>query len=188
MIDGYSGSVLTRDGLRLLSMLFTRPGELRQMEWAELDLDAAQWRIPASKMKLRRPHIVPLPTQAISILRDLKKLAAGGRFVFPSERTKDRAMSDNTLNAALRRMGIDTRTEHCAHGFRSSARTLLAEMGWIPAIIERQLAHKSRDATEAAYDRAQYLSERVKMMQQWADYLDGLRDGAQIIPIGRKQA
>jgi integrase len=192
-IDGYSGSPITRAALQLSPLLFVRPGELRAAEWPEFDLHAAEWRIPAHKMKMRLPHIVPLSKQAVAILRDLQPLTGGAiagkadapRFVFPGARTRMRPMSNNTVNASLRRIGY-TGEQMTAHGFRATARTLLAELGWLPDAIERQLAHKASGPLGAAYDRAQFLNERRKMMQAWADYLDSLRNGAAVLPFKRK--
>lgn len=184
-IDGYSGHFVTRCALRLAPLLFVRPGELRAMQWDELDLEAALWRIPASRMKMREAHAVPLSKQAVAILRELAPLTGRGRYCFPSLQTANRPMSENTVNAALRRLGYDKDTM-TGHGFRAMASTRLNELGWAPDVIERQLAHAERNKVRAAYNRAQYMVERVRMMQAWADYLDGLREGATIIPIKRK--
>lgn len=173
-IDGYGGQHVTRCALQLAPLLLARPGELRAMEWAELDLDNAEWRIPAQRMKMREAHIVPLSTQAVAILRDLQRLTGRGRYCFPSLRTSDAPMSENTINAALRALGYDKATM-TGHGFRAMASTRLNEMGWPPDVIERQLAHAERNKVRAAYNRALYLEERRKMMQAWADYLDRLR-------------
>jgi integrase len=194
-IDGYTGSPITRAALVLSPLLFVRPGELRAAEWTEFDLDAAEWRIPAAKMKMRAAHIVPLSAQAVAILNDLYPLTGGAiaskpdapRYVFPGARSRLRPMSNNTVNASLRRIGY-TGEQMTAHGFRATARTLLAELGWIPDAIERQLAHKASGPLGAAYDRAQFLAERRKMMQAWADYLDSLRSGAAVIPFKRKKS
>lgn len=190
-IYGYSGSPEASAALRLAPMLFVRPGELRAAEWQQFELDspAPAWRYLASKTKAQ--HIVPLPSQAVQILRELRPLTDIKsearddlpRFVFPSVRTRARPMSENTVNAALRRLGY-TGDQVTGHGFRAMARTLLAEMGWKPDAIERQLAHKASGPLGAAYDRAQYLEERRKMMQAWADYLDQLRRGeSKVVPI-----
>lgn len=181
-IDGYQGHAVATAALKLAPLVFVRPGELRRMEWQELDLDAAEWRIPASKMKMREAHIVPLSRQAVAILRELEPLTGRGQYVFPSVRTASRPMSENTLNAALRRLGY-TKEQMTAHGFRAMASTRLNEMGWDADVIERQLAHAERNKVRAAYNRAQYLTERRRMMQAWADYLDGLKCGAKIVPI-----
>jgi len=173
-IDGYRGSHVTRCALRLAPLVFVRPGELRAAEWAEFNLEAAEWRIPAAKMKMREQHLVPLSKQALSVLDDLRPLTGSGRYLFPSERTADRPMSDNTVNGALRRLGY-SREELTGHGFRAMASTLLNEQGWHRDAIERQLAHAERNAVRAAYNYAEHLPERRRMMQAWADFLDGLR-------------
>jgi len=173
-IDGYEGSEIARCALRLAPLVFVRPGELRHAEWSEINLDGGEWRIPAVKMKMREQHIVPLSTQAVAILRDLLPLTGSGSYVFPSVRTDTRPMSENTVNAALRRLGY-TKDEMTGHGFRSVASTLLHEQGWPSAAIERQLAHGERNKVKAAYNYAQYLEERREMMQSWSDYLDGLK-------------
>ena len=173
-IDGYTGSFIVRCALGLAPLVFARPGELRQAEWAEFDLDGALWRISATKMKMREEHVIPLSTQAMEVLRELQPLTGAGRYVFPGERSWQRPMSDGTVNAVLRRLGFDKDTM-TAHGFRAMASTRLNEMGWAPDIIERQLAHAERNKVRAAYNRAQYLDERRRLMQAWSDYLDGLR-------------
>lgn len=186
-IENYSGQFVTRCALKLSPLLFVRPGELRWAEWAEIDLDRATWNIPAAKMKMDEPHIVPLATQAIAILRELHPLTAvgaGAKYVFPATYSRQRPMSENTVNLALRRMGY-TSKEIVAHGFRSMASTLLNEQGWHPDVIERQLAHAERNEVRRAYNRAKYLPERVRMMQAWADYLDALRSGAKVVSIKR---
>lgn len=188
-IDGYQGELVTRCALRLSPLVFVRPGELRHAEWSEIDMDKAEWNIPAEKMKMRIPHLVPLSRQAIEILKELQPLTGEGRYVFPSMRTADRPISDNTINAALRRLGFDTREEMTAHGFRATARTILDEvLGFRPDFIEHQLAHAVRDPNGRAYNRTAHLAERRKMMQAWADYLGNLRDGAEVIPINCKTA
>jgi integrase len=184
-IGTYQGSLVTKCALRLAPLVFVRPGELRKAEWTEIDLDGAQWRIPAAKMKMREEHIVPLAPQAVAILRELHPLTGRGQYVFPSYRGKARTMSENTVNAALRYMGFDKDTM-TGHGFRAMASTRLNEMGWAPDVIERQLAHAERNKVRAAYNRAQYVDERTRMMQAWAEYLDGLRAGADVVPIKRK--
>lgn len=173
-IDGYTGSQITRAALRLAPLVFVRPGELRKAQWTEFDLDGKEWRIPATRMKMRQQHIVPLSDQAVAILRDLFPLTGRGANVFPGARDPDRCMSENTVNAALRRLGY-TKDDMTGHGFRSMASTLLNEQGWHRDAIERQLAHQERDAIRAAYNYADHLLERRRMMQAWADYLDGLR-------------
>lgn len=183
-LDGYGGQHVTRCALRIAPLLFVRPGELRAMEWAELDLDAAQWRIPAHRMKMREQHVVPLSSQAVAILRELQPLTGRGRYVFPSLRTAAAPMSENTVNAALRSLGYDKDTM-TGHGFRAMASTRLNELGWSPDVIERQLAHAERNKVRAAYNRAQYLAEREKMMAAWADYLDSLREGSNVVELKR---
>lgn len=180
-IEGYDGDKLTSIALRLISHLFVRPGELRFSEWKEFDFDNAVWTIPDYKMKMRRPHVVPLSKQAIAIIRELDHDENYSPYLFPSLRSVGRPMSDNTLNAALRRLGYG-KDDMTAHGFRAMAATLLNEMGiWNPDAIERQLAHAENNAVRRAYTRGQYWDERVQMMQHWSDYLDQLRDGATIL-------
>ena len=183
-MDGYSGTAETCAALKLAPLLFVRPGELRTAEWPQFELDgpAPAWRFFVNKTKTH--HIVPLSAQAVEILANLKPLTGNGAagrpgapcYVFPSVRTRARPMSENTVNYALRGLGY-TGEQITGHGFRAMARTLLAEMGWKPDAIERQLAHKASGPLGAAYDRAQFLDERRKMMQAWADYLDGLKRG-----------
>jgi len=186
-IHGYSGHPVTALALKLAPLVFVRPGELRAAEWTEFDLVNAEWRIPGERMKMGDPHLVPLSRQALAILRELQPLARGGKYLFPSLRTRDRPMSDNTINAALRRMGY-TSEEQTGHGFRSMASTLLNEQGFPPDVIELQLAHTERNKVRAAYNKAQRLPERRKMMQAWADYLDGLRAGGNVVPLKRRRA
>jgi integrase len=185
-IAGYSGSYITRGALQLAPLVFVRPGELRKAEWSEFDLDKAEWRIPAHKMKMKAVHIVPLSTQAVLILRELHALTGTGRYVFTGARGDDRHMSENTVNAGLRRLGYAV-GDMTGHGFRSMASTLLNEQGWNRDAIERQLAHAERDDIRAAYNYAEHLQERRKMMQAWADYLDKLKAGAEVVPL-RKPA
>jgi integrase len=173
-IDAYTGSHVVRSALRLAPLVFVRPAELRGAEWAEFDFDAAEWRIPARRMKMRVPHIVPLSTQVTAILKDLQPATGDGNFVFPSPRSRARPLSNVALLAALRSMGYEQGTM-TVHGFRSSASTLLNEQGWRADAIERQLAHGERNLVRAAYNHAQYLGERRLMMQGWANYLDELR-------------
>ena len=173
-IDGYEGHLITRCALRLAPLVFVRPGELRHAEWQEINLEQAEWKIPAAKMKMRSPQIIPLSEQAIAILREIEPLTDLGRYIFPSLRSAERPMSNNTILAALRRMGY-AKEEMSGHGFRAMASTLLHEQGWPPDVIERQLAHAERNNVRAAYNHAQHLPERRRMMQAWADYLDGLR-------------
>jgi integrase len=175
-IDGYSGQPITALALKLAPLVFVRPGELRGAEWSEFDLEGAEWRIPAARMKMGEQHVVPLSRQAVAILRELQILTGSGRYVFPSLLSAERPMSDNTINAALRRLGYAS-DEQTGHGFRSMASTLLNEQGFPPDVIELQLAHVERNKVRAAYNRAQRLKERRKMMQEWADYLDELRTG-----------
>jgi integrase len=157
-------------------MCLLRPGELRFAEWREFDLATAEWRIPAEKMKMDEYHLVPLSKQAVAIIRELQPFTGNGKYLFPSLRTKERPISDVALNAALRRLGFSSE-EQTAHGFRTIADTFLNELGFPPDIIELQLAHKERNKVRAAYNRAQRLDERRKMMQLWADHLDSLRTG-----------
>ena len=182
-IDGFNGQSTTVAALKLLALLAPRPGELRFATWDEFNLETSEWTIPAVRMKMRREHRVPLPRQAIAILKDLKKLAGQSTFLFPSLRTILKPMSENTLNAALRRLGY-TQDEATAHGFRATFSTLANQSGlWNPDAIERQLAHVEGNEVRRAYLRADFWDERVKMMQWWADQLDTLRAGAKIIPI-----
>uniref|UniRef100_D5X4J3 Integrase family protein n=1 Tax=Thiomonas intermedia (strain K12) TaxID=75379 RepID=D5X4J3_THIK1 len=181
--DGYTGGVVVRTALQLQVMLFVRPGELRHMEWAELDLGGAQWRIPGEKMKMREPHIVPLPRQAVALLKDLQPFSCRSRYVFPSPRSKDRPMSENAVNVALRTLGYDRDTV-TGHGFRATARTILDEkLRYRVEVIEMQLAHAVRDPLGRAYNRTKYLEERKDMMQAWADYLGKIRAGADAVNI-----
>lgn len=182
MLDSYQGSLLVRCALKLLPLLFVRPGELRAMQWADVDLEKGEWSYMVNKTKT--PHIVPLAKQALAILREIYPLTGRGQYVFPSARTNERPISDMTMNAAMRRMGIDTRTEITGHGFRAVARTILDEvLGFRPDFIEHQLAHAVRDPLGRAYNRTAHLPERKKMMQAWGDYLDALKAGAEIIPL-----
>ncbi|MDO3376557.1 tyrosine-type recombinase/integrase [Geoalkalibacter halelectricus] len=174
-IDGYQGSFVVKSALQLAPLVFVRPGELRQAQWAELDLDRAEWNIPAERMKIKKAHGVPLSGQAVAILRELKALTGRSRYLFPSARSNARPLSDNALNAALRRMGFE-KDEMTTHGFRALARTILDEvLGFRPEIIEHQLAHVVKDPLGRAYNRTTHLGERKRMMQDWADYLDGLK-------------
>jgi integrase len=187
-IEGYSGDPTTRAALKLSALLFVRPGELRHAEWAEFDLDAGEWNIPAGKMKMRQPHLVPLCDQVVAILRELHQLTGRGEYVFPGGRSPRRPMSNNAINAALRRMGYGTDTM-TAHGFRATARTILDEvLGYRVDYIEHQLAHAVKDPNGRAYNRTAHLPERRKMMQAWADYLDSLRLGAKIVRFDRQSA
>jgi integrase len=177
-IGNYQGTFVVQSAFRISPLLFQRPGEIRQLLWSDIDLEAKEWRPYISKTDFH--HIVPLSTQAISILDGIKPLTGAGQYVFPSSRGDGRPMSDNTIRTALKSLGYDSDTM-TAHGFRTTASTLLNEQGWSPDAIERQLAHSPRDQVRAAYNRAQYLDERRRMMQSWADYLDGLKNGAQVI-------
>ena len=194
-IDAYQGTPVVRAALALAPLVFLRPGELRKAEWAEFDLDGATWTIPAARMKGRLkakltgpPHVVPLAPQAAVILRDLYPLTGKGRYVFPNPLTPDRPLSDNGVLSALRRMGFG-KDEMTGHGFRAVARTLTAErLGIAPEVIEAQLAHAVGDALGRAYNRTKFMEQRRDMMSKWADYLDQLRRGAQVIPLPGKMA
>jgi len=191
----YRGQPVTRAALQLAAMVFQRPGEVRKAEWAEIDLDAGLWTIPSERMKRTRQgklsgaaHIVPLATQAVAVLSDLHPLTGHGLYVFPSLRTGERPMSDNAILSALRRMGFP-KDEMTGHGFRAMARTMLAErLGVDEAVIEAQLAHTVRDSLGRAYNRTEFVEQRRAMMQTWADYLDKLRDGADVLPFPNKAA
>jgi len=173
-IEGYKGEFITQSALSLGPLVFVRPGELRHAEWSEMNLEIGEWRIPSEKMKMGQPHIVPLARQSVVLLTELQPLTGTGKYLFPSVRSLDRPISENTINAALRRMGY-TKEEMTGHGFRSMASTLLNEQGWNRDHIERQLAHTERNKIRAAYNYADYLPERRIMMQAWADYLDSLK-------------
>ena len=180
-IFGYTGHPSTVGALKLAPLVFVRPGELRKAEWVEIDLEGAEWRIPGAKMKMGVDHIVPLSTQAVEILRSVHPITGHGRFVFPSLRSDERPMSENTINGALRAMGY-SKDIHTAHGFRAMARTILDEvLGERVDYIEHQLAHTVKDPNGRAYNRTAHLPARRKMMQRWSDYLDKLRIGAEII-------
>ena len=188
-IYDYSGHPQVKAALKLSAMLFVRPGELRSMEWAELDLDAAEWRIPGSKMKMKVDHLVPLSTQALALIEGMKPLTGSRRYVFPSiGRSEDRPMSENTINSALRAMGIPRET-HTAHGFRAMFRTIADEvLGERVDLIEHQLAHNVKDPLGRAYNRTSHLPARRDMMQRWSDYLDKIRIGADVIQLPVKAA
>ena len=175
-IDGYEGHLITRCALKLAPLVFVRPGELRHAEWHEINFEQADWKIPEEKMKMRTPHMVPLAAQAIEVLKELEPLTGERRYVFPSLRTSARPMSNNTVLAALRRMGY-AKEEMSGHGFRAMASAILHEQGWPSDVIERQLAHSERNSIKAAYNHAQHLPERRRMMQAWADYLNTLKNG-----------
>lgn len=181
-IEGYEGQPSTHYALRLAPHVFVRPGELRQAGWCEFDLERAVWTIPASRTKLRKEHVVPLSRQVVKILREAGRISGAGILAFPGLRG-NRPISNNTMNAALRRLGYG-HDEMTSHGFRAMASTLLNQSGkWRPDVVERSLAHGERDKIRAAYNRAQYWDERVEMAQWWSDYLDALRDGAQVIAL-----
>ncbi|WP_165831064.1 tyrosine-type recombinase/integrase [Sphingomonas pokkalii] len=187
-IDSYEGQGMTKWALQLAPHVFVRPGELRHARWEEIDLDAAVWTIPAEKMKMRKPHHVPLSTQSIAILLEIRSITGSNGYVFPSMRSRTRPMSDNTLNAALRRLGYSS-DEMTAHGFRAMASTLLNESGkWSYDAIERALAHGDSDRVRAAYHRGRHWKERVAMAQWWSDLLDSLRNGATILPFPEAMA
>ena len=186
-MDAFNGTFPVQCALRLAPLLFVRPGELRQAQWDDIDFDKAEWRYFVTKTKTE--HLVPLSRQAITILRDLQPLSGTGQFIFPGGRDPKRAMSDAAINAALRRMGFNTQTEITAHGFRAMARTILAEeLHQRPEVIEHQLAHAVPDALGSAYNRTKFLKERRTMMQLWADYLDKLKAGADVVPLHGKTA
>ena len=180
-IDGFTGQFVTLCALQLAPLVFVRPGELRAAEWTEFDLDGHVWRIPGERMKMKAAHVVPLSKQAVAILRKLEEFTGHGRYVFPSLRSATRPMSENTVNAALRRLGY-TGDEMTGHGFRSLAATRLNEMGYNADAIERQLAHAESNKVRDAYTHAaQYLAERKRMMQEWSDYLDNLKAGGKVV-------
>lgn len=182
-IDAYDGQPVTRVALQLMALLFTRPGELRRARWEEFDFEERIWSIPAERMKMRLPHSVPLSTQAIALLHEVKAVGRESELVFPGVNRR-RCISDGTLNSALRRMGYDTGADHCAHGFRSSASTLLNESGkWHRDAIERQLAHVEGDDVRRVYARGEYWNERTAMMQWWADECDRLRGGGSALKL-----
>ncbi|QNU16007.1 integrase arm-type DNA-binding domain-containing protein [Thermomonas sp. XSG] len=181
---GYQGGAVVQAALKVAPLVFVRPGELRTARWADIDLEAAEWRYTTAKTST--PHIVPLASQVVDVLRALHPLTGRGEYVFPSERGKHRPMSENTVNAALRALGYDSDTM-TGHGFRAMARTMLDEiLGFRPDFIEHQLAHAVKDPNGRAYNRTSHLAERRKMMQTWADYLDGLRTDGNVVPIARK--
>ena len=184
-IRAYEGQPSVRAALELSPLVFLRPGELRAAEWVEIDLEAAEWRVPASRMKMRIEHLVPLSTQAVEVLRELQPISGHGRYVFPSVRTGERCMSENTINAALRGMGY-AKDKVTAHGFRATARTIMDEvMGERVDYIEHQLSHLVKDTSGRAYNRTAHLPARREMMQRWADYLDALRVGGNVLPMTR---
>lgn len=188
-MHAYKGGAIVRTALQLAPILYQRPGNLRMMEWAELDLDGATWTIPSAKMKRIKAdkengeaHVVPMPTQAVELLRYIQPLTGHGRYVFPGQRDHGRPMSDNSVRSALYNLGFGA--EQSWHGFRASARTMMVdELDLDPLAIEANLAHAVKDANGRSYNRTQYLSKRFQQIQQWADYLDTLRDGAEVIPL-----
>lgn len=188
-MEGYAGTPVVRAAIKLAPMVLLRPGELRFARWDEFDLDAGVWKVPAERMKqgvngkaTGKPHVVPLARQAVEVLRDLHPVTEASGLVFRGERHHDRAMSENTVNAALRAMGF-SKDEVTGHGFRATARTMLDEvLGIAPAVIEAQLAHSVKDSLGSAYNRTEFMGQRKNMMQLWADHLDGLRDGARVGP------
>ncbi|WP_413818571.1 tyrosine-type recombinase/integrase [Sphingobium sp.] len=180
-VDAHDGQPAVRLALMMLPHMFPRPGELRMAEWKEFDLEAAVWTIPAEKTKMRRAHKVPLTVQVLQMLAELEPITGEGKYLFPSIRSSERPITDNSLNAALRRLGFG-KDEVTAHGFRATASTLLNEMGkWHPDAIERQLAHVESNDVRRAYARGAHWDERVKMMRHWSNYLDGLQTGARIL-------
>lgn len=183
-IDGYAGTFVVRCAFKLSPLVFLRPIELSRAEWVEIDLEKAEWRIPADKMKMKAMHIIPLSTQAVAILREIQPLTGMGKYVFPSVSSSTKSMAKNTILTALRSMGYTSR-QMTAHGFRHMASTLLNEQGFNADAIERQLAHKA-SGVRGTYNAAEYLPERRRMMQHWADYLDGLAAGAEVIPLHKK--
>lgn len=185
-IEAYPGTPYTRLAMKLMALTFVRTGELIGARWAEFDLEAAEWRIPAERMKMRTPHIVPLAPQAVEVLQALQTLSGGRALLFPGERDHERPMSNNTILAALKRMGYAGRMT--GHGFRGVASTILHEHGYPHHVIELQLAHQERDQVAAAYNHATYLRERRAMMNAWADHLDKMRKGADVIPMQMRAA
>jgi integrase len=182
-IDRYQGTYIVRALLAITPLVFQRPGEIRQMEWKEIDFDKGLWEIPASKMKMKEPHIVPLCSQAIAILKDIQPLTAWGDYVFPNERSRKTPVSDGTINKALRNLGY-TSDKMTGHGFRAMGRTLLDEiLEFPPHLIEQQISHAVRDPLGRAYNRTSHLPQRIKMMQAWGDYLTKLKSGAEVLPL-----
>ncbi len=180
-LDTYKGNLITQLALKLILLTFVRTRELREAKWKEFDLDRAEWRVPAERMKMGVEHIVPLSSQAVNILQQLKPLTGKSELVFPGERSLKKPVSENTMLYAMYRMGYHKRAT--VHGLRATASTILNESGFNPDAIERQLAHIPKDEVRAAYHRAKYLEERRHMMQWWADFLDGLRDKENVVPI-----
>ncbi|MFH1356618.1 MAG: integrase arm-type DNA-binding domain-containing protein [bacterium] len=187
-IDHYEGQAITKFALKFAPLVFVRPGEMRQAEWAEIDFEKAEWYIPAHKMKMKEPHIVPLSTQAIDVLKQLEPLTGHCKYVFPSLVTRTRPMSNNTVNMALRRLGY-TNEQMTAHGFRATARTILDEvLNERIEYIEQQLAHAVKDANGRAYNRTKHLVQRKEMMQRWGEYLEGLRVGGKVFSLNENVA
>jgi integrase len=184
-IDNYSGSLVTKTALKLSAYCFVRPSEIRRIEWIDVDMDKALWVIPAGKIKMRSDHLVPLSRQALELLEHMRPHSSHRRYIFPCQGNPKEAMSNNTVRQALRRMGYDKDTM-TAHGFRAMASTSLYELGYDSELIERQLAHLVGNEVRRAYDRSQHIDKRTAMMQAWADYLDRLKAGAQVIPIHQK--
>lgn len=186
-IDDYQGEIVTRYALKLAPLVFVRPAELRHAEWNEINFNDSEWLIPAHKMKMRKEHLIPLSKQALEILEAIKPFTGNGNYVFPSIRSRSRPMSENTINASLRRMGY-SKEEMTGHGFRAMASTLLNEQGFNSDHIERQLAHTETNKSRKPYNHADYLTQRKDMMQHWANYLDGLKSGAEVVSIIGKKA
>ncbi|EFK97548.1 phage integrase family protein, partial [sediment metagenome] len=186
-MDGFSGTFTVKCALLLSPLFFVRPGEIRKAKWAEIDLDRAEWRYISTKRGIN--HLVPLATQAVATLRELHHLTGGREYVFPGARDPKKPMSDAAINAALRRMGYDTKTEMTGHGFRAMARTILAEeLRIAPEVIEHQLAHTVSDALGTAYNRTKFIDDRVAMMQAWANYLDKLKAGTDVLTFRQEAA
>jgi len=184
-MDEFQGTFVVQCALKLQPFVFVRPGELRKAEWKEIDFKNCLWTIPAHRMKMKREHIVPLSKQALELLNSIHPLTGHGKYIFPAVHTDSRPMSNNTLNVALRRLGY-SKDQMCAHGFRTTASTNLHEMGWKSEVVERQLAHVDKNSIRGTYNKAEYIEERIKMMRSWADYLDGLKSGAEIIPFKKE--
>ena len=182
-VDGYAGRLATKLAIKLFLLTFVRKSELLNATWDEIDLDRSQWRIPAERMKMKDPHIVRLSRQAVEVLRELKPLSSDSRYVLPSFSTLNQPIGESTLNVAFERMGYGGR--FTPHGLRATASTILNEHGFRPDVIERQLAHVERNRVRAAYNKAEYLDEREAMMQHWADFIDGLCAGGQVINLRR---
>lgn len=184
-IHGFTGTPIVGAALIFSAYTFPRPIEIRHAEWSEIDFDEKLWRIPPEKMKMRRRHIVPLSRQAIETLKEIQPLSGDGKYIFPGMRGKGSVISENTVNAALRRLGF-TQSEQTHHGFRGTASTLLHEQGWDSKVVEMQLSHVDSNDVRRAYNHAKYLPQRTKMMQAWADYLDGLKAGGEVVNFKRE--